>query len=204
MTEASGPIRVAIVDDHPVMRDGTAALLAKERDIEVRGTGASLADARAFLAADDIDVLILDVQLRAASGLAALDPLLHRPAVIMFTAFDLPQYAEAAMRLGASGFVPKSAPLGELVEAVRRVAGGGVWFAVRPAARVPLTGREFEVLALVAEGRSNDEIAGALAIATATVETHLRRMFQRTGAASRTELALRAVREGWLDIPHSD
>lgn len=197
----TGPIRVGIVDDHPVVRDGTAALIGLEPDIQVTAIGRSVDDAASLLASESLDVLLLDVRLADASGLSALAGVVARPAVIILTAFDLPQYSEAAYRLGASGFVLKTAPLAELLDAIRRVAAGGMSFAVRPGPRIPITARELDVLALVADGRSNDEIAAGLGIASATVETHLRRMFQRTGAASRTELATRALKEGWFEIP---
>jgi DNA-binding NarL/FixJ family response regulator len=110
--------------------------------------------------------------------------------------------AAAALRLGASGFVLKTAPIAELVEAIRRAAAGGLAFGVRPIGLAPIfTAREREVVALVVEGRSNDEIGVALGITSKTVEAHLRRLFDRLGLQSRTELATRALREGWLEIP---
>jgi DNA-binding NarL/FixJ family response regulator len=196
-------LRLGIVDDHPVVRDGIAALLAREGDFDVVATGTSLDDARRLLAEGDLDVLLLDIRLGDETGLAALKTS-RGPAVVILTAFDLPQYAEAAMRLGAAGFVLKTAPISELAEAIRRVAAGGVSFAVHPGAHVRLTSREREVLALLVDGRSNDEIAQSLRIASATVETHIKRMFARTQAASRTELASRALREGWLDVPEAE
>ena len=121
----------------------------------------------------------------------------------MVTAYDYPQYAEAALRLGASGFVLKTAPIAELLDAIRRAAAGGLAFGVRPQAsdRARLSRRELDVVGLVIEGRSNDEVAAALGIGAKTVETHLARLFERFGIASRTELATRALREGWLEVP---
>ena len=96
----------------------------------------------------------------------------------------------------------KTAPVAELLDAVRRVASGGLAFAVRPATSTArLTAREHDVVRLVADGRSNDEIGATLGIGSKTVETHLSRIFERFGVASRAELAARAVREGWLDVP---
>jgi DNA-binding NarL/FixJ family response regulator len=124
----------------------------------------------------------------------------------VLTAYDYPQYAEAALRLGAAGFVLKTAPIPELVDAIRRVAAGGMAFSVRPttAGVARLSPREHDVVRLVADGRTNDEIGSALQIGSKTVETHLARLFERLGVASRTELAMRAVREGWLDVPPGD
>ena len=97
----------------------------------------------------------------------------------------------------------KTAPISELVEAIRRAAEGGMSFSVRPgtgASRGP-TARELDVVRLLVEGRSNDEIGVALGIGAQTVETHLHRLYERYGVASRTELATRALREGWLEVP---
>lgn len=198
------PIRVAIVDDHPVLRDGTAALLATQPGIEIAGTAGTLEAARDLLASTAADVVLLDIRLGTDSGLSLLGiDAEAAPAIIVLTAYDYPQYAEAALRMGAAGFVLKTAPMAELLEAIRRVARGGLAFGVRPhpSDRVRLSRRELDVVALVVEGRSNDEIGAALNIGAKTVETHLARLFERFGFSSRTELATRALREGWLELP---
>jgi len=204
-------IRVAIVDDHPVVAEGTAAILRAEPDLEVVGVAPSIgaAEAAGLFDRARADVLLLDIRLGTESGLTALGgdggdrgAAAERPAVIVLTANDYPQYADAALRLGAAGFVLKTAPVTELVEAIRRVASGGLAFATRPSGRaVRLSVREHDVVRLVADGRTNDEIGAALAIGSKTVETHLARLFERLDVASRTELAARAIREGWLDVP---
>ena len=213
MTGEDGPgapaVRVAVVDDHPVVREGTAAILATQPGIEIVGTAGSLEEARALLATTDADVVLLDIRLGTDSGLNLLSAdaggpdAQPRPAIVVLTAYDYPQYAEAALRLGAAGFVLKTAPMTELLDAIRRAAAGGLAFGVRPrpGARARLSRRELDVVGLVVEGCSNDEIGGALAIGAKTVETHLARLFERFGIASRTELATRALREGWLDLP---
>ena len=207
-TGGGAPIRVGVIDDHPVVGEGTAAVLRAQPGLEVVGVAGSLDAARAAGLTDaaTVDVLLLDIRLGTDSGLNLLSdsgagPAL--PAVIVLTAYDYPQYAEAALGLGAAGFVLKTAPLAELVDAIRRVAGGGLAFAVRPrgGGRVHLTAREHDVVRLVADGRSNDEIGASLGIGAKTVETHLSRVFERFGVASRAELAAKAVREGWLDVP---
>ena len=207
MTE-QGPapaIRVAIVDDHPVVREGTAALLATQVGLRIVGTAGSLEEAVPFLDPGSVDVVLLDIRLGSKSGLSLLGSNESRPAIVVLTAYDYPQYVAAALRMGASGFVVKTAPVAELVDAIRRAAAGGLAFGVRPDASTgPLfTGRELEVVRLVVDGRSNDEIGALLGIASKTVEAHLRRIFERLGLQSRTELATRALREGWLDIPAS-
>jgi DNA-binding NarL/FixJ family response regulator len=192
-----------------VVAEGTAALLRGTEDLAVVGVAPSLdaAEGAGLFDAAKVDVVLLDIRLGADSGLRALreDAGTDRPAVILLTAYDYPQYADAALRLGAAGFVLKTAPITELVDAIRRVASGGLAFSVRPGggsvARLSL--REHEVVRLVAAGRTNDEIGADLGIGSKTVETHLARLFERLGVASRTELAMRAMREGWLDVPPS-
>ncbi len=123
--ESASPARlitVAIVDDHPVLRDGIASLLANEADMEVVALGASVADAEQILSTD-VDVVLLDVRLGTQSGLSALQrSAAPRPAVVVLTAYGYPQYAEAALRLGASGFVLKNGPIEDLLA---RDSGGG-------------------------------------------------------------------------------
>jgi DNA-binding NarL/FixJ family response regulator len=198
-------IRLAIVDDHPVVREGTAALLAGQPDLEIAGTAGTLDDAKPLLDETRVDVLLLDIRMGSDSGLRLLSEAVGirstegLPAVVVLTAYDYPQYAEAALRLGASGYVLKTAPIGELVDAIRRAAAGGLAFSIRP--RGPsLSARELDVVRQVVDGRSNDEIATALGITSKTVETHLRRLFVRFDLASRTELATKALREGWLEL----
>ncbi|HEX3428174.1 MAG TPA: response regulator transcription factor [Candidatus Limnocylindrales bacterium] len=197
-------IRLIVVDDHPVVREGTAALLAAEPGIAVAGTAGSIDEATELIDRVEADVLLLDIRLGSDSGLRILGRSPAGPAIIVLTSYDYPQYAEAALRLGASGFVLKTAPIAELLDAIRRVAAGGLAFSVRPrsgAAIARLSERELDVVRLVVEGRSNDEIAGRLGIGPKTVESHLRRLFERFDLASRTELATRALREGWLEVP---
>ena len=196
-------IRLAIVDDHPVVRDGTAGLFAAQPDVEVVGVGSTLDEARAMLSATDPpDVLLLDIQLGSDSGLTLLTDERRHTAIVLLTAFDYPQYAAAALQLGAAGFVVKTAPIAELMAAVHAAAAGRLAFDERARGRLDrLTGRELEIARLATAGRSNDEIGRALGIATKTVEAHLGRLYARFDVASRTELAARALREGWLDVP---
>jgi DNA-binding NarL/FixJ family response regulator len=226
-------IRVAVVDDHPVVRDGTAALLARQEGIEVSGTAASVDEARELLARGGTDVVLLDMRLGTDTGLRLLteprgelgsgaapgsvpasargsaagsaspsSALVPGPAIVVLTAYDYPQYAEAALRLGAAGFVPKTAPLPELLDAIHRAAAGGLAYSVRPHSPLPrLSPRELDVVRLVVDGHTNDEAGRLLGIGVKTVETHLRRIFERFGIVSRTELVARALKEGWLDIP---
>lgn len=194
-------IRVAVVDDHPLVREGTAALIDRTEDMQVAGVAASLDELRPILAAGEVDVLLLDLRLGDESGFDLLRSQTDAPlpAIVVVTSYDYPQYADAALRLGAAGFVVKTAPTAELLDAIRRAATGGLAFGVRPGGGVTLSPREREVVRLVVEGSSNDEIGAGLGISSRTVESHLRRLFERVGVASRTELAARALREGWLE-----
>ena len=205
MTDAAPPAltRIAVVDDHPVFREGTAAILEREPDFNVVALGASPEDALAIATAPDApDVLLLDVRLGDDSGLRVLDSLARRTAVVILTAYDYPEYARAALDAGAAGFVAKGAATAELVATIRRAAAGALAFASRPdQATLHLSAREVDVVRLVTDGLSNDEIGQRLGITTKAVEGHLSRVFARTGARSRTELAVRAVREGWTELP---
>lgn len=202
---ATSLTRVAIVDDHPVVRDGTAALLAAAPGIEMVGTAESVAGAVELVMRAAVDVLLLDIRLGTDSGLRLLQEDLAGapaiPAIVVLSAYDYPQYADAALRLGAAGFVLKTAPVAELLDAIARAAAGGLAFSVRPQTVGRLTSRELDVVRLVGDGLSNDEIAGRLGIGPKTVETHLARLFERFDVGSRTELATRAIREGWLEVP---
>lgn len=197
-------IEVAVIDDHPVVREGTAALVRQEADMEVVGVASSLEEAEPMLAEHRPDVLLLDLRLGHDFGFRLFDRIRPeaRPAVVVLTSYDYPQYVEAALRLGAAGYVLKTAPIAELLAAIRGAAAGGMHFGVRPiGGEAPLSARELDVVRLVTEGLSNDEIAARLGVSPKTVESHLRRLFERHHLASRTELAARALRAGWLDLP---
>jgi DNA-binding NarL/FixJ family response regulator len=202
-TRGEGRIRVGVVDDHAVVRDGTAALLDRESDIEVVGVADTL-DSAAGLLELRPDVLVVDIRLGQENGLSLLKGLTSTgggPAVVILTSFDYPQFVDAALRLGASGYVLKTDPFANLVHAIRQVAAGGVAYSVRPspAGTRRLSARELEIVSLVVAGRSNDEIAHDLGISAKTVESHLTRIYEHASVASRTELAARAIREGWLE-----
>jgi DNA-binding NarL/FixJ family response regulator len=198
---ATAVIRVAVVDDHPLVREGTAAIVDRAEDMEIAGVAGSLDEMRPILRDGSVQVLLLDLRLGTESGFDLLRESREgpMPAVVVLTSYDYPQYADAALRLGAAGFVVKTAPTAELLDAIRRAAAGGLHFGVRPGNGVTLTVREREVLRLVVDGASNDEIGARLGISARTAESHLRRLFERFELASRTELAARALREGWLE-----
>ncbi len=196
-------IRVAILDDHPVVRAGTAAIIEGADDLALVGTAATLDEAQPLLDADVVDVLLLDLRLGQEFGLGVFEGAARRlPAIVVVTSYDYPQYVDAALRLGATGYVLKTAPIQELLDAIRRAATGKLSYDLRPGRRSPtVSARERQVVAAVVDGLSNDEIAGRLGISPKTVESHLRRLFERHEVASRTELATRALRDGWLEVP---
>jgi DNA-binding NarL/FixJ family response regulator len=198
------PATVGIVDDHPLVGGGVAALLAEEADLAVVGVARDLAGASAMIEEGQPDVVICDVQLGDECGFSLLDRYPDgQPAFVMYSSHDHPAYHRAAFDGGASAFILKSSEPGELVAAVRAAAAGRTSLsahtirAARSRAETP-TAREMEIVEALAAGRSNDEIATILAIRPRTVESHLRALFDRIGVASRTEAVMRAVEEGWI------
>ena len=203
-------VRIAIVDDHPVVASGLEGVLAREPDLQVVAVAGSLAAARELLARERPDVVLLDLRLADGSGFELLleaRELPAPPAFIVVSSFGMPQYVDAALRYGASGFVLKTAPTAEILDAIRRVAEGGVAFpaelllAVQRSGWIPLSPRDRRLIEQLLDGRTNDEIAVALGVTRKAIEAHLARLFERFGVESRTELAVRAEREGWLGVP---
>lgn len=209
---AGAPIRVLLVDDHPMALDAVARALTDadaggDVPIFVVGRARSAAEGEAAIRALAPDVVVCDVQMGGeAEGLTLLAKLGRggRPIFLMLSAFDYPALFRAAFDRGAAGYILKTADLAEVVAAVRTVARGGTAFSaasmrlIRAALRRP-SDRELEVLALVAAGHTNDEIAVRLVLSLKTVESHIRRLFNRYGVMNRTELAVLALREGWVD-----
>jgi DNA-binding NarL/FixJ family response regulator len=226
MGEASSLIRVVLADDQGLVRAGFRALLDAQDDIEVVGEAAD-GEAAARLAVQlSPDIVLMDIRMPGMDGLAATrrivdDERSARARVVILTTFGLDEYVFEAIRSGASGFLVKDTEPEELVQAVRVVAGGdallspGVTkkliaeFAAR--AKEPrategleeLTDREREVLALVAEGLSNDEIGERLIVSPATAKTHVSRAMGKLGARDRAQLVVIAyesglARPGWL------
>jgi DNA-binding NarL/FixJ family response regulator len=220
-------IRVLLVDDQALVRAGFHALLDAEGDIDVVGEAAEGEEALG-LARDLVpDVVLMDIRMPGVDGLEATrriagEPALDSVRIVILTTFDLDEYVFEALRAGASGFLVKSTEPAELVHAVRAVFAGdallspGVTkrlvseFAARAKEPGPtsqldtLTEREREVMSLVAEGLSNDEIAERLVVSPATAKTHVSRAMVKLGARDRAQLVVFAyesglVRPGWLD-----
>ncbi|MBI3750378.1 MAG: response regulator transcription factor, partial [Chloroflexi bacterium] len=204
--DSPGIVRLAIVDDHPVVLSGLETALGTVQDIAIVAQGQTVADARAIAAREDVDVLLLDVRLPDGNGLDLLSELGGRgPSVLVLSTFKTRQYVAAAIRFGAQGFMLKTAPLEDLIAAIRQIADGGSAFSPEELREgrggfVALSTRERQIIALVIAGRSNDEIAAELNTSRKTVEVHLSRMYERFDVMTRLELAIRADHEGWLDV----
>jgi DNA-binding NarL/FixJ family response regulator len=206
---ARAVIRVVVVDDHPAIGAALAAAVVGRSDLELVGSAATAAEGIALVDAVAPDVVVCDVWLAGeASGLDVLSALTapsrrFRPRVLILSGFEQPSFLRAAFEHGASGYLSKASSVEEIVAAITAVAGGATIFpavtlrALGDAPRRP-SPRELGAIRLLAGGASNDEIAFGLGISVKTVESHLRRLFGRYGVLSRTELAMLAVREGWL------
>lgn len=212
---AAAVIRVAVVDDDDLVRSGLAAILGVEDDVEVVGTAADGADVPDLVGRTRPEVVLMDVRMPNVDGIAATRRLAAReggPAVVVITTFENDAYVHDALLAGARAFVLKRATPEELLVAVRAVARtDSLVFpeAIRrvaiaqPTPAAPawvgrLTGREREVLAEVARGLTNAEIAQALVVSLETVKSHLRSLLAKSGSRHRTELVVRAYEVGLL------
>jgi DNA-binding NarL/FixJ family response regulator len=211
-------IRVVIADDQGMVRSGFSVLLNAQPDIEVIAEAVNGEEAIARAAELHPDVILMDVRMPVLDGLQAtrvITAMDGAPKVLVLTTFDLDDYVYEALRSGASGFLLKDASAGELAAAVRLVAAGdallspGVTrrliaeFARMGGPRSPrrehlkeLTDRESEVLALVARGMSNTEIADYLVVAEQTVKTHVSRILMKLGLRDRTQAVVLAYETG--------
>lgn len=213
-------VRVVLIDDHTVLRDGLKLLLSLEPDIEVVGEAGAGLDGIAVARALSPDVVVTDVGLPDVDGVEVtrrLRDILPESRVLVLTVHDEDYYVLTLMQAGASGYLLKNAAGNDLVHAIRTVADGRPWLQPEIAQRLmdfaagvppviarsglesliePLTPRELEVLRLLAGAASNREIADLLDISSRTVETHLANIYGKLGVRSRTEAMLWAIREG--------
>jgi DNA-binding NarL/FixJ family response regulator len=202
-------IRVAIVDDHPIVTDGIAANLSASADIEIVATGVNAGDAVAIATAHSPDVLVLDLELGGKSGLdaiAAVKAASPRTRIVIFSAYAGEERVATAFERGADSYVLKGTSSDELVAVLRAVAAGGTLIppdvaaqlarAVRQPRRDRLTEREREILAPLAEGLSNRAIGERLGITERTVKFHVAEILARLGAANRAQAVAIAKARG--------
>ncbi len=220
-------IRVVLADDQALLRAGLRALLDAEDDIDVVGEAANGREAVTVVRATRPDVVLMDIRMPELDGLEATraiaaDEDLAGSRVIILTTFDLDEYVFEAIRIGASGFLVKDTEPVELLRGVRAVANGDALLSPNVTRRLiaefadrsrrtrplelldPLTEREREVVALVGEGLTNDEIAVRLVMSPATAKTHVSRSMIKLQARDRAQLVVMAyetglVRPGWSD-----
>jgi DNA-binding NarL/FixJ family response regulator len=216
-------IRILLADDHALLRQGTAELLRRQPDLIVVGEAGDGQRAVELAEALKPDLVIMDVRMPNMSGIEATRIIRHSmPSVrvLVLTAHDDLQYVFSLLQAGASGYLLKTAPIGDLVAAIHRIYMGETSFdpaiaqkivlhQSAPTERAPgsepvileeLTARELTVLQFLARGLSNQAIAEALSISDRTVQAHLTRLFSKMNVSSRLEAVLVAIRLGWLTL----
>jgi DNA-binding NarL/FixJ family response regulator len=207
-------IRLLVVDDHPVVRAGMVAVLGEQGDFEVVGEAANGAEALVLVPRLHPDVVLMDLRMPVMDGAEATARITAEagaPQVLVLTTYDTDADIVRAVEAGARGYLLKDAPTGVLADAIRRAARGETVLAppvaarladrLRGPARPELTGREVQVLGLVARGLSNADIGRELFIGEATVKTHLIRAFAKLGVADRTAAVTAAYASGLLELP---
>jgi DNA-binding NarL/FixJ family response regulator len=220
-------IRVLVADDQAAVRDGFAALVDAQENMQIAGTAANGREAvdrarRAFP-----HVILMDIRMPVLDGLDATrlicnDPTLERTRVLVLTTFDLDEYVYTALRSGASGFLLKDTPRRDLLRAIEVIAAGDALlspgitrrliaeFAARPDPLEPapviadLTDREHEILRLIARGLSNDEIAGRLVISPLTAKSHVRNILRKLDCHDRAGLVAIAYESGLITPGEQD
>lgn len=206
-------IRVMVVDDHPIVRQGLVGVLEDEADLEVVGAFGSAREAIGHVQRLQPDVVLLDLEMPELDGVEAIPLLLREKeslAILVFTAYDTEERVLGALRGGAKGYLLKGASSDEIARAVRQVHGGGSYLEPRVASRViaqvqtprrtttSLSEREREVLRLVAEGQPTKQVARSLGITERTVKFHVNSIFHKLGAESRAQAVALAAQRGLL------
>ena len=206
-------IRLVVVDDHPIVRQGLVGVLEDEADLEVVGAFGSAREALDHVRRLQPDVVLLDLEMPDLDGVAAIPEFLATRgdlAILVFTAYDTEERVLGAIRAGARGYLLKGASSEDIARAVRQVHAGGSYLEPRVAARVmaqmqtprrsstALSGREREVLRLVAEGLPTKQIARSLTITERTVKFHVNSIFHKLGAENRAQAVALAAQRGLL------
>jgi DNA-binding NarL/FixJ family response regulator len=206
-------IRVMVVDDHPIVRQGLVSVLEDEDDLEIVGTAASGREAVRLVGRLQPDVVLLDLEMPELDGVSAIPQLLAaQPAVgvLVFTAYDTDERVLGAIRAGARGYLLKGASGDEIARGIRTIYGGGSYLEPRVANKLlaevnsphpprgGLSQREHEVLRLVAEGLPTKQIARNLSIAERTVKFHVNSILRKLGADNRAQAVALAAQRGLL------
>ena len=212
-------IKVLIADDHPVFREGLSQLLNQQEDIEVIAEASDGQQTIELVKALQPDVALIDIAMPGVNGIECAKQIkINYPqiAVVMLTAYDYQAYVLACLQLRVAGYLMKSSPVSEIINAIHSAYfGRGIfdlkaldvamkyWAEPQRDGKMAFGGlhkRELEVVKLVANGLSNKEIARQLFISERTVQAHLHKIFEKLGVGSRTETVLYCLREGWLTI----
>lgn len=215
-------IKVVVVDDQALVRAGFRVLVDSAADLEVLGEASNGEDAVTLVMDTSPDVVLMDIRMPVLDGIEATRLILSQrqaivPRILVLTTFELDEYVYAALRAGASGFMLKDAPPDELLAAIRTVAEGNAMLAPSVTRRLisefakrevessvsvdvthELTDREREVFALVAEGKSNKEIADELHMSTPTTKTHVSHVLMKLNARDRVQLVVIAYESGFI------
>ncbi len=208
----SRPIRVLVVDDHAIVREGICSLLARHKDIQVIGQAADGQRAIEMVSQMSPDIVLMDIQMPGMNGLEATQEIHKRfphTRILVLTQYENKEYVLPLLRAGAVGYIPKSTRAHELIDAIRTVYTEGAYLPPRvtqtvvsllsestPPETASLTEREIQVLQLVAEGLNSREIAERLNISVKTVDTHRANIMEKLGVHNTAELIKLAIRKG--------
>jgi DNA-binding NarL/FixJ family response regulator len=204
------PIRILIVDDHPVVLAGLTSMLGTQAGMEVVGSASSGEEALEMLRAKSADLLLLDLRMPGMSGIDTLHALKRAKIsarAIILTSYETDEDIYRAVQAGAQGYLLKDAPQSDMIEAIRAVHGGKRYFPRHIAARLAermmrtdLTSRELEVLHMLARGLTNKEIGSALCISGNTVCNHVNSIIEKLEVSDRTEAATTAIHRGLIEL----
>ena len=203
-------VRVLVVDDHTLMREGVAAVIARQSDMMVVGQAADGAAAVTVTEQEQPDVMLLDLRMPKMDGVTVIEKLAPRfpsLAIIVLTNYDTDDDILRALRAGAKAYLLKDTPPDELAECVRAVHAGRNYVSASVGAKLAaqatqtmLTFRELDVIKLIAQGHPNKEIADKLNISEGTVKSHTSALFAKLGATNRTEAVREAIRRGLVRL----
>jgi DNA-binding NarL/FixJ family response regulator len=212
--EGEAKIRILVADDHPMLREGLVAVLSTQPDFDVLGEAADGSEVVRLAETLLPDVILLDLEMPGMDGVAALEKLRESGSearTVVFTAYDTDERILGSLRAGARGYLLKGASRTELFDAIRTVHSGGSLLQPLVTGRLldhmnapepdPLTPRELEVLALLARGLPNKEIADSLYIGERTVKFHVSSILAKLNAGNRTEAARIAISRGLIEQP---